>query len=120
VPLLLLSLHSSKVKVKQASIEALAIANQYLSESQATSTLLESLMLSQCDPETIKMLHRRFVRGQLPILGPDGSVEFRIGADGSIAEEFFDPSVSLNIIFKVLNTLKVADFQYPRSFTCTV
>ena len=59
IPTLLLSLNSQKAKVKQAGIEAMAIINEIMSESQATSSVLESMLLANCDTETVQMLHRR-------------------------------------------------------------
>lgn len=58
--MLILSLNSSKVKVKQAGIEALAVVNNNLSESQ-TSAILDPVLNSNCDPDTVKMLQRRFL-----------------------------------------------------------
>ncbi len=105
--MLLFAIKSSKPKVKQAALEALAIVQQTLPPS-----VFDPLLASQ-DQDTIRVLQRRyrrakfanlvylfffscrFSRGQLPILGVDGSVEFRIGIDGSVMEDFYDPSVSL-------------------------
>lgn len=120
IPVLILSLNSQKVKVRQAGIEALAVVHQNLidshshSSSPSSPSILEPVLASNCDPETIKMLQRRYLfyclfgiiallkmfemgrfsRGQLPVINNDGNVEFRIGADGSVLDDFFDPSVS--------------------------
>lgn len=64
-------LQDTKPKVKHMAIEVLAVVQHTLG-SQLDP------MLGNLDQELLKVLHKRFSKGQLPIICPDGSVELQL------------------------------------------